>query len=60
MLFLPEVELDYSNPEWTDTMPFGWGLLKDGDLYAELPAPAQPGQPETGFEGQARRGGAEL
>jgi Xaa-Pro dipeptidase len=33
MLFLPEVELDYSDPEWTDTMPFGWGLLKDGDLY---------------------------
>ncbi len=33
MLFLPEVELDYSNPDWTDTMPFGWGLLKDGDLY---------------------------
>jgi Xaa-Pro dipeptidase len=25
--------LDYSNPQWTDTMPFGWGLLKDGDLY---------------------------
>jgi Xaa-Pro aminopeptidase len=33
MLFLPEVEIDYSNPDWTDTMPFGWGLLKDGDLY---------------------------
>lgn len=33
MLFLPEVELDYSYPDWTDTMPFGWGLLKDGDLY---------------------------
>jgi Xaa-Pro dipeptidase len=33
LLFLPEVELDYSNPDWTDTMPFGWGLLKDGDLY---------------------------
>jgi Xaa-Pro dipeptidase len=33
MLFLPEVELDYSNPNWTDTTAFGWGLLKDGDLY---------------------------
>jgi Xaa-Pro aminopeptidase len=33
LLFIPEVELDYSNPDWTDTMPFGWGLLKDGDLY---------------------------
>ncbi len=33
MLFLPEVELDYSDPEWADAMPFGWGLLKDGDLY---------------------------
>ena len=33
MLFLPEVELDYSSPEWADILPFGWGLLKDGDLY---------------------------
>ena len=33
MLFLPEVEQDYADADWTDVMPFGWGLLKDGDLY---------------------------
>jgi Xaa-Pro aminopeptidase len=33
MLFLPEVEQDYANAEWSEIMPFGWGLLKDGDLY---------------------------
>lgn len=33
MLFMPEVEQDYSDSQWTDTTPFGWGLLKDGDLY---------------------------
>jgi Xaa-Pro dipeptidase len=33
MLLLPEVEQEYSYAEWADVMPFGWGLLKDGDLY---------------------------
>ena len=32
-LFLPEVELEYADPAWTEVSSFGWGLLKDGDLY---------------------------
>lgn len=32
-LFLPEVEVDYANPVWSEVTTFGWGLLKDGDLY---------------------------
>lgn len=32
-LFIPEVELDYADPEWSEVFTFGWGLLKDGDLY---------------------------
>ncbi len=60
MLFLPEVELDYSNPEWTDTMPFGWGLLKDGDLYENYQRLLSLASQKLGLEGQARRRGAEL
>ena len=33
LLFVPEVELDYTNSDWAEVIPFGWGLLKDGDLY---------------------------
>ncbi len=33
-IYVPEVELDYTDPAWGDVVPFGWGLLKDGDLYA--------------------------
>lgn len=33
MLFVPEVELEYTDPAWVEVTPFGWGLLKDGDLY---------------------------
>ena len=33
LLFLPEVEEGYAKREWADITPFGWGLLKDGDLY---------------------------
>ncbi len=33
LLFLPEVEEGYAKREWADIAPFGWGLLKDGDLY---------------------------
>ena len=32
-LFVPEVEEEYTYPEWADVTCFGWGLLKDGDLY---------------------------
>src|SRR3972149_3311095 len=34
ILFVPEVEVDYADPAWTRVSTFGWGLLKDGDLYA--------------------------
>jgi Xaa-Pro aminopeptidase len=33
LLFLPEIEEEYAKPEWADYTLFGWGLLKDGDLY---------------------------
>ncbi len=33
LLFVPEVEVDYTKSEWADVATFGWGLLKDGDLY---------------------------
>ncbi len=33
LLFLPEVEEAYAKPDWADATTFGWGLLKDGDLY---------------------------
>ena len=33
LLFVPEIEGEYANPAWAAVVPFGWGLLKDGDLY---------------------------
>ena len=33
LLFVPEVEMQYTKPDWADVTAFGWGLLKDGDLY---------------------------
>ncbi|GAB4575675.1 MAG: Xaa-Pro dipeptidase [Anaerolineae bacterium] len=33
LLFLPEIEADYAKPDWAEVTLFGWGLLKDGDLY---------------------------
>lgn len=33
-LFVPEVETEYAKAGWADIEEFGWGLLKDGDLYA--------------------------
>ena len=34
ILFVPEVEVDFTDPAWARVTSFGWGLLKDGDLYA--------------------------
>lgn len=34
LLFVPEVEQEYAQNGWAEVTPFGWGLLKDGDLYA--------------------------
>jgi len=33
-VFVPEVEAEYAALGWATVLPFGWGLLKDGDLYA--------------------------
>ena len=33
LLFVPEVEMEYTKSDWAEVTPFGWGLLKDGDLY---------------------------
>ncbi len=33
-LFVPEVEEEYADLGWAKVSTFGWGLLKDGDLYA--------------------------
>jgi len=33
LLFAPEVEIEYTKSDWAEVIPFGWGLLKDGDLY---------------------------
>jgi Xaa-Pro dipeptidase len=33
LLFAPDVEMDYTKSDWAEVIPFGWGLLKDGDLY---------------------------
>ena len=60
MLFVPEVELDYSNPEWTDTMPFGWGLLKDGDLYENYQRLLSLASQKLGLKGKRDRRGAEF
>ncbi len=32
-LFVPEGEAAWAQQEWADVVPFGWGLLKDEDLY---------------------------
>lgn len=36
LLFVPEVEEDYAQAGWAEVQTFGWGLLKDGDLYANF------------------------
>lgn len=34
LVFVPEVEEEYATLGWAKVSTFGWGLLKDGDLYA--------------------------
>jgi Xaa-Pro dipeptidase len=33
LVFVPEVEEEYATLGWAKVSTFGWGLLKDGDLY---------------------------
>lgn len=35
-VLLPEIEEQYADQSWSEVVPFGWGLLKDDDLYATL------------------------
>ncbi|MEJ5203081.1 MAG: aminopeptidase P family N-terminal domain-containing protein, partial [Anaerolineales bacterium] len=37
-LLVPEVEEEYTKAEWAEVVPFGWGLLKDKDLYENYAA----------------------
>jgi Xaa-Pro aminopeptidase len=55
VLFVPEVEVDYTDPAWTRVSPFGWGLLKDGDLYASYRRLLSQAKQELGLR-QARIG----
>ena len=55
ILFVPEVEVDYADPAWTRVLPFGWGLLKDGDLYANYRRLLSQAKQEFGLR-QARIG----
>ena len=32
-LLVPTGEADWARPAWAEVVPFGWGLLKDDDLY---------------------------
>jgi Xaa-Pro aminopeptidase len=35
-VLVPEVEQEYAVLGWAEVTPFGWGLLKDGDMYANF------------------------
>jgi Xaa-Pro dipeptidase len=35
-VLVPEVEQEYAGLGWAEVTPFGWGLLKDGDMYANF------------------------
>ena len=36
LVFVPEIEEEYARRGWAEVSLFGWGLLKDGDLYANF------------------------
>lgn len=38
LLLVPEVEQEYTADDWADVIAFGWGLLKDADLYQNYQA----------------------
>jgi Xaa-Pro aminopeptidase len=50
-LFLPEVEHEYADEAWCEVTPFGWGLLKDGDLYANYRSLLERARGELRLEG---------
>jgi Xaa-Pro dipeptidase len=58
LLFLPEVETEYAKPDWAEVVPFGWGLLKDGDLYENYRRFLSEARDRFGLKG--KKVGAEL
>ena len=60
ILFVPEVEVDYADPAWTRVSTFGWGLLKDGDLYANYRRLLSQAKQELGLQSSEDRHRAEL
>ncbi|NLG72703.1 MAG: aminopeptidase P family protein [Chloroflexi bacterium] len=36
LALVPEVEQEYAEQSWAEVTPFGWGLLKDGDMYVSF------------------------
>ncbi len=52
LLFAPEVEIEYTKPEWAEVTAFGWGLLKDGDLYANYKQLLSEAVSQLGLKGK--------
>ncbi len=52
LLFVPEVEVEYTKPEWADVTTFGWGLLKDGDLYENYKRLLSDAMTKLGLKGK--------
>jgi Xaa-Pro aminopeptidase len=52
LLFVPEVEVEYTKPEWADVSTFGWGLLKDGDLYENYKRLLSSAAAQLGLKGK--------
>ncbi|MBE0409831.1 MAG: aminopeptidase P family protein [Anaerolineales bacterium] len=52
VLFVPEVEQDYTNGQWAEVVPFGWGLLKDEDLYVNYKRFLEKMRDQHGIEGR--------
>jgi len=51
-LFVPEVEEEYTSKDWADVTTFGWGLLKDGDLYENYSRLLTAVNKELGLDGK--------
>lgn len=52
LLFIPEVEAEYARSDWAEIKPFGWGLLKDGDLYENYESLISSASDRFGLKGK--------
>lgn len=52
LLFVPEVEAEYARLDWAEVTSFGWGLLKDGDLYQNLESLISSASKHLGLKGK--------